>query len=143
MGERLIQAAVGYLFFGGIASLAALAALLTLTFLSSVALGARRAVSLAKQVSVFALVLFAWGLPANVGFTLVMRGRFYADHDPLVDWLPWFPSGSWIIDWSCGGQYLGGGTAWMIAAAWVVFALPVWALALWTTRTILTTSPQP
>jgi hypothetical protein len=71
-----------------------------------------------------------------------MRERFYTDNDPLVDWLPWVPSGDWVVDVSCQGHYLGGASAWTLRLAWVVLAVPVWALAIAAFRRVFPHRPK-
>lgn len=126
--ERAMEATLGYLVFGGVASAAVLFVLLLILSPATIAIGARRALRHASSIIVFSTLLFLFGLPANVLYTLVMRERFYTDNDPIVDWLPWVPSGDWIIDVACRGHYLNGATVWFLRGGWALLAVPVWTL---------------
>jgi hypothetical protein len=130
MMRRVVEESVGYLVFGGMAT--AVALLLAVLFVCPVAVGrgVRWWGRLTRRLSIFVCVLFLCGLPANVAFTLFMRERFYTDNDPILDWLPWIPSGDWIIDWACQGHYLNGASAWTLRLVWLILAVPVWSLTI-------------
>jgi hypothetical protein len=84
---------------------------------------------LARDAAVFALILVTCGIPANAAFVLLCRGRLYVPGDPIVDWLPWVPSGDWTIGRSDGGHYLPGGRASKLRIYWAVLAIPTWIVA--------------
>ena len=73
--------------------------------------------------------VFVLGIPANALFTALMRHSAYVPRDALVDWLPFVPSGGWVVDFACGGYYLPGASATTLASVWAVLALPTWLLA--------------
>jgi hypothetical protein len=128
--EKAMGEAWWYFLFGGLATLplliAVLLALVPITFLA----GPDRALVVGIQATCMVASVFICGIPANSLFTGLLRGRAYVAADPLVDWIPWFPSGDWILDKGCGGRYLSGWSTWPLRAAWAVFALPTWLAGL-------------
>ena len=121
----------GYVFFGGIASAVALVVVESSILASGWLIGWPSALAISGRVFVGGVVLFVVGMPASVIYSAVVRDRVFTDNDPIVDWLPWIPSGGWIIDRACQGRYLPGGAPWMLTAAWAVLALPVWMVTIW------------
>jgi hypothetical protein len=109
-----------YLSMGGILTAVVSGALLALASPALLVMGLDRGATLARRALVFVAVLFACGAPANAIFCLTMRDRFYVAAEPVFDWLPWYPSGDWVLDVACGGHYLG---------AWLLLAIPVWAIS--------------
>ena len=83
-----------------------------------------------SKIAVVAGLIVACGIPANLVFVLAFRDRYYLAADPVVDWLPWIPSGDWILDAPCGGRYLGGASVITLRIAWALLAVPTWVLAL-------------
>lgn len=77
------------------------------------------------------------GIPANALFVAVLRYRYYVPGDPTVDWLPFIPSGSWVIDPAFGGRFINGGSAELLTAGWLGLAIPVWLVAWQLHRRIL------
>jgi len=90
-----------------------------------------------SKTAVFAAVVIVCGIPANLVFVLGLRDRYYLAADPVVDWLPWLPSGDWILDVPCGGRYLGGASATTLRVAWAMLAVPTWGSALLICRHVL------
>jgi hypothetical protein len=126
-----------YLLMGGALTAAGFGILLVLASPAVFMIGLERGAVLARHALVFVAVLFACGAPANAIFTLTMRDRYYYAADPFVDWLPWLPSGDWVLDIACGGHYLRGASAWTLHWAWLALAIPVWALSIWCFRWLL------
>ena len=93
-----------------------------------------RAVGNSTLLCLLALLV---GIPANVIFVGALRYRYYVPGDPTVDWLPFIPSGGWIIDPAFGGRFINGGSARLLAAAWLVLAIPVWIVAWRLQRSVL------
>ncbi len=133
--DQALETAEIYLVFGGPLTAFVLACIVAALSLFALR-GVRPWVKVAKRVALFGTILFAYGIPADVLYTLVMRERFYTDNDPLVDWLPWLPSGLHTIDFACQGRYLNGASAWTLNVAWTLLAIPVWVLTYWTSRHI-------
>lgn len=77
-------------------------------------------------------IVLAWlcGLPANLVFIAAFRYHWYVPGDPLVDWVPFFPSGGWVIDEAFGGRFINGGSPRLLAWSWAVLAVPVWWAAI-------------
>jgi energy-coupling factor transporter transmembrane protein EcfT len=139
--DKAIDATLVYLLFGGVASLlVAVAVGFGVSLGVGFVFGAREGLKWNLRAFCFMLILFLCGAPANCLFTLTLRDRFYTDNDPLVDWLPWVPSGDWIIDIACQGHYLPGGSPWLLRIAWGVLALPVWIVAILIFRRVFSTS---
>lgn len=91
-----------------------------------------------RRVAVFAGILVLCGIPANLVFVLGLRDRYYVAADPIVDWMPWLPSGDWILDVPCGGRYLGAGSVTTLRTAWALLAVPTWGAALFIYRLAMT-----
>lgn len=53
-----------------------------------------------------------------------LRYDAYIPGDPTVDWLPFFPSGGWIIDPQFGGRFINGGSPAMLMPSWVLLDVP-------------------
>jgi hypothetical protein len=83
-----------------------------------------------RTLALFAGLLVLCGVPSNLLFVMGLRDRYYVAGDPIVDWLPWVPSGDWILDRCCGGRYLDGASAMTLRLAWALLALPTWVAAL-------------
>jgi hypothetical protein len=81
-----------------------------------------------RSIAVFAAILVVCGIPANLVFVLALRDRYYVAADPIVDWLPWLPSGDWVLDVPCGGRYLEGASATTLRVAWALLAVPTWGV---------------
>jgi hypothetical protein len=134
--NRAMEAAAIYLIFGGPLTAFVLACAVAALGVPAVVLKRPRLGEAARRVAAFGAILFACGMPANVVYTIVLRGRFYTDNDPLVDWLPWLPSELHTIDFACQGRYLGGASAWTLNVAWALLAVPVWVCTLWIFRKV-------
>ena len=119
-----------YCLFG--APFTAILLILLLLFASPVAViwGVAAYSQLAARIACFGVILWACGMPANAAFVVLMRGRLYVPGDPIVDWLPWLPSVTWIVGASDGGHYVGSATAGRLRLCWSVFALPTWTVTL-------------
>lgn len=100
-------------------------------------IGTTRALLLLRRGALFAALLYLWGAPGNLAFTLAMRDRYYFAADPVVDWLPWLPVPSWPLDTACGGHYLNGASAPTMLIAWCLVAIPVWAAAILSFRLVI------
>src|SRR4051794_3336080 len=90
-----------------------------------------------NSMLLFAVALVV-GIPANAIFVGGLRYRYYVPGDPIVDWLPFIPSGEWVVDTAMGGRFINGGSAQLLAAAWLVLAVPVWLVAWRLYRPLLT-----
>jgi hypothetical protein len=123
-----------YILFGVPATTAILGILLVAGTPTILVWSFKAYVSLAIDAAVFAFILFACGIPGNTLFVLVCRGRLYVPGDPIVDWLPWVPSGDWIVGKADGGRYLPGGSAARLRLCWTILAIPTWSLAWWLYR---------
>jgi hypothetical protein len=84
----------------------------------------------ALRTASFVLLLLVCGMPANVWFVALLRGRLYEPADPTVDWLPWLPWAEWTVGTRSGGRYLRNGSPLVWLAWWAVFAVPTWGVAL-------------
>jgi len=98
---------------------------------------AAKASLLTKRFLVFGATLFILGAPANMAFTLLLRGRLYVPDDPFVDFLPWLPASASALGLGSRGHYLDAGSSVLLNACWLVLALPVWGAALATYRRLL------
>lgn len=90
-----------------------------------------------RRIATFAGILVVCGVPANLLFVLAFRDRYYVTADPIVDWMPWIPSGNWILDVTCGGHYLGGASVVTLRIAWALLAVPTCGSALFISRCIV------
>jgi hypothetical protein len=126
-----------YLSMGGLLTAVIYGALLALGSPGLFLIGLDRATTLARRALVFVTVLFVCGAPANAIFCLTMRDRFYVAAEPVADWLPWYPSGDWVLDVACGGHYLSGASVWTLRGAWLVLAIAVWVVSVWIFRWLL------
>lgn len=82
----------------------------------------RRAWDSARGPSLAIALGWLCGLPANRVFIAVFRHHKYVPGDPVVDWLPFIPSGRWVIDESFGGRFINGGSPTLLAWSWAVLA---------------------
>ncbi|MET0551654.1 MAG: hypothetical protein ABW221_01360 [Vicinamibacteria bacterium] len=89
------------------------------------------ALSLLAHAAAFAALLVVCGVPANLIFVVSLRETYYHAGDPIVDWLPWVPSGDWVLSKVDGGHYMNGGTVWTLRKMWLVLAVATWAGAFW------------
>ena len=118
-----------YVVIGGLATILA-AGIAVLVLVPLVALrGIRIFAARCLQIWVLLAFVFVLGIPANALFTALMRYSAYVPRDALVDWLPFVPSGDWVVDFVCGGYYLPGASATTLAGVWAVLALPTWLFA--------------
>lgn len=99
--------------------------------------GLRRAWDWARGPSLAIVLAWLCGLPANLVFIAEFRYHQYIPGDPVVDWLPFFPSGRWVIDESFGGRFINGGSPTLLAWSWGVLAVPVWLAAVVLTNRLL------
>jgi hypothetical protein len=118
-----------YLVFGSVAATAlvvvAAVGLLPFARLRGTKWYVRAVLTFTSLLGVAALV----GIPANALFVAVLRYRYYIPGDPTVGWLPFVPSGSWVIDPAFGGRFINGGSAGLLTAVWLGLAVPVWLVA--------------
>ena len=75
----------------------------SISFAASRASGSRRPLLLGRRLALICGAALVLGAPANLVFTAVMRHHFYIPGDPLVDWLPFIPSGARLADEQFGG----------------------------------------
>ena len=116
-------------FYGLVASLltgAVMGAILLVALAASRLFGSPRAFAVGRRLAPMCVAALVLGAPANLVFTAVMRYRFYVPGDPLVDWLPFIPSGAWLIDPQFGGRFLAGGSPDLLFWGWLALAVPVW-----------------
>jgi hypothetical protein len=77
----------------------------------------------------FALILGAvivLGWPADFVWVFLFSGRWYLDRDHVYGFSPLFP---FRLDTWCGDRFIGHGSYLTIEAAWLVFAVVVWLVA--------------
>ena len=109
-------------------------AILSVSLVTSWMSGSRRPLAVGRRLAQVCGVALVFGAPANLVFTAVMRYHFYIPGDPLVDWLPFIPSGAWLIDAQFGGRFINGGSPGLLRLAWLVLAVPVWSGATFVER---------
>jgi hypothetical protein len=128
-----------YFFLGGLSTAAVAALFLGLLWSCELAgaIDANKASVLTKRFLVFAAALFVFGAPANIAFTLGLRGRLYVPDDPFVDFLPWLPASGSALGLGSQGHYLGEASAMALNGWWLVLAIPVWGFTLLTYRRLL------
>lgn len=97
------------------------------------ALGLRSAWSLARKGSLTTLLAALFGLPANLLFIAALRYHRYVPADPMVDWVPFFPSGRWVLDENHGGRFINGGSPSLLGWYWLALAVPVWSATVFAT----------
>lgn len=127
---------VVYLVFGSAATAALIAAILLAASPVAFAVGRRTYGRFAARLTLFAFVVFVCGVPGNLLFIAVANGRYYVPGDPLIEWLPFVPSGDWIIDPAMGGRYVGDATVWSLRTLWASIAVPTWLVAAFIYRVI-------
>jgi hypothetical protein len=89
-----------------------------------------------RRLALFAGLVVLLGVPCNLIFVVALRDRYYVAADPIVDWIPWLPSGNWILDEACGGHYLAGASVVTLRVAWALLAVPTWISAFLVLRSI-------
>ena len=109
-------------------------AILAMALAASRASGSRRPLAIGRRLALVCAAAFVCGAPANLVFTAVMRYHFYVPGDPLVDWLPFIPSGAWLIDPAFGGRFVNGGSPGLLRWVWLALAVPVWGSAVFVER---------
>jgi hypothetical protein len=119
--ESAVYAMVGSL-LTGVVALAAW----SMSLVASWILGSPRPLAFGRRLLVLCCAAFVLGTPANLIFTAVMRYRFYIPRDPLVDWVPFVPSGVWVLDPQAGGRFVNDGSPALLWCAWAMLAVPVW-----------------
>lgn len=85
-----------------------------------------------RAVAFFNLSLLLWGCVGHYAWHLLTFETLYVSVDRLIDWVPFFPFGRWVIDRSFGvetGRLLNGATILQLQIVWAGVALPVWLLA--------------
>jgi hypothetical protein len=92
--------------------------------------GAANALSVARYVTLLSIAAYMCGWPANLLFVAAFRYHAYIPGDPVVDWLPFAPSGAWVVDPGFNGRFINGGSAEMLRLWWLVLAIPVWLAAI-------------
>ena len=120
-----------YCFFAAFYTAAVLLVLLLLVSPAALWVGWQSFWQFCRASASFAAVLVAAGIPANIVFVAALRNRYYVTADPIVDWLPWAPSGDWVLDIGCGGHYLRGASAVTLRIAWAALAIPTWLASIW------------
>jgi|JI10StandDraft_1071094.scaffolds.fasta_scaffold545004_3 hypothetical protein len=90
-----------------------------------------RVYQVARGGTLWAIAAYLCGAPANLLFIAVFRYHAYVPGDPIVDWLPFIPTGAWVVDPNFGGRFINGGSPEQLRKAWAALALPVWLVALW------------
>ena len=114
-------------------------AILFVSVITSKLLGSPRAFAIGRRLALICGAAFVLGAPANLIFTAVMRYRFYVPGDPLVDWLPFIPSGAWNVDPTFGGRFVNSGSPDLLFWGWLVLAVPVWGGAAFAARRLTST----
>jgi hypothetical protein len=118
-----------YCIFGAIMTSIALVAVLALSSPAILMWGLHGYLHCAFRTVCFVVLLLVCGMPANVIFVAVFRGRLYEPADATVDWLPWLPWAEWTVGTRSGGRYLRNGSPLVWLAWWSAFAVPSWAIA--------------
>ena len=114
----------------GVVVLAILSVSLAISWVS----GSRWPLAVGRRLALVCGFVLVFGAPANLVFTAVMRYHFYIPGDPLVDWLPFIPSGGWLVDAQFGGRFVNGGSPGLLRWAWLVLAVPLWGGAAFVER---------
>lgn len=85
--------------------------------------------------------LLIWGCLGSAIFMSLASGKLYVSVDRMVDFYPYIPFGQWILDDGFGGDshgaLLGHATLWHVRMIWLATALPVWVLAVASTKLVL------
>jgi hypothetical protein len=102
-------------------------AILAVSLVTSRVSGSQRLLTAGRRLAMVCVAAFVLGAPASLAFTAAMRYHFYVPGDPIVDWLPFIPSGAWVIDPAFGGRFVNGGSPWLLRWAWLILAVPVWS----------------
>jgi hypothetical protein len=121
-----------YLLFVGVATTGLVALVWLCAFILS-KVGVLPAIRAARYSTLLLFAAYLCGAPANLLFIAVFRYHAYIPGDPLVDWLPFVPTGAWVVDPNFNGRFINGGSPESLRVAWAALAVPVWATALWLT----------
>lgn len=122
-----------YLVFAGSFTVVLLLALWAVAAATKVC-GIKYAYRSARDLTLLFVMALLCGAPANLLFIAWLRYHAYIPGDPVVDWLPFIPSGAWIIDPNMNGRFINGGSPEQLREAWFFLAIPVWAAAWFLTR---------
>ncbi|MGD9905303.1 MAG: hypothetical protein AB7U83_17690 [Vicinamibacterales bacterium] len=86
-------------------------------------------VELASYTSVLITAAGVLGGPADLLFVALYRYHAYVPGDPMIDWIPFFPTDGWVVIESEGGRFINGGSPEQLTTAWRYIAVPVWCAA--------------
>ena len=99
-----------------------------------------------RAYAVFNVFFLLWGSLGSYIFMSIAYGNLYTSVDRLVDWYAFLPFGQWVLDDGFGGEWhghlIGGATLRQVQFLWLALALPVWLLALASTRLTLRLLPD-
>jgi hypothetical protein len=117
-----------YMFIAGLLTMALLLAVWAIAAAAKTS-GIGSAYRAARYVTLLLVMALLCGAPANLVFIAWLRYHAYIPGDPVADWLPFIPSGEWIIDPGMNGRFINDGSPEQLRAAWFFLAVPVWAAA--------------
>ncbi len=96
--------------------------------------------SLLRAYIVFNVFLLLWGCLGSYIFRSIAFGKLYVSVDRMVDWYAFLPFGQWVLDHGLGewrGYLISGTNLSQVQNLWFAVALPVWLLAIVSTRLTL------
>jgi len=137
----LLQEATLYLFWGGFVQFCWSVLAAPFLYLIAIRISSKSFHMLFRAYAVFNVFLLVWGCLGSYIFMSIAYGKLYTSVDRLVDWYAFLPFGQWVLDDGFAGESHGrliGGTAlWQVQLLWFAVALPIWLLALSSTRLTL------
>lgn len=119
-----------YLWLGGMGQCVVIPAIAVLLLPVAAIRGFRCFWRWLRSALIFNLFLFAWGAIGDALFTSLFRCRLYVPGDPLIDFLPYFPSVGLAVSYPDGGWLFPEVSSGTFYLAWAAVAAPVWAAAI-------------
>jgi len=124
-----VQSTFGYFLFGSFLLVPILALVVLIIWIAGLLFGRRQWNRLAIDSVTFLVLVFIVGAIPNFLFDLLLRSRWYYTVDPLIAFLPFFPSIELAVDSVCGGRLINGITPIQFYLEWFFAAVATWSTA--------------
>lgn len=137
----LFGEAILYFFWGGFVQFCVAVLAAPILYLVALRVSRKSFHTLFRAYAVWNVFLLLWGCLGSYVFMSIAYGKLYISVDRLVDWYAFLPFGPWVLDDGFGGEWhghlIGDTTLWQVRLLWLAVALPIWLLALSSTRLTL------
>ncbi|MES2924659.1 MAG: hypothetical protein V4819_24110 [Verrucomicrobiota bacterium] len=135
-----------YFFWGGFVQFCLSVLVAPFLYLITLRISKKSFHTLFRAYAVFNVCLLLWGCLGSYILMATAYGKLYTSVDRLVDWYAFLPFGQWVLDDGFGGEWhghlIGGASLWQLRLLWLAVALPIWLLALASTRLALRFLPS-